>query len=63
MMGKPDALSIRLDHSIGLDDNSNVTLLFAIYVLEGIELVRKEMEILQDICKGNWEGDQENSIS
>ena len=52
-MGKPDALSRRVDHGTGSDDNSNITLLtpglFAVCALEGLEVVGEERDILRDI--------------
>jgi len=31
--------------------------------LEGVELTDVEQKILSDICKGNWNGDQEEPIA
>jgi len=31
--------------------------------LEGVELTGIEQKILSDICKGNWDGDQEEPIT
>ena len=49
-MGKPDALSQRVDHGTGFNDNSNITLLtlglFAIHALEGLEVTGEEQNIL-----------------
>ena len=56
MMGKPDALSHRVDHGTGADDNSNIVLLppklFVVHTLEGLEFARSERDILQDIRQG-----------
>jgi len=66
-MGKPDALSRRADHGNGASDNENVVLLrpefLAVHALEGMELTSMEQKILSDIRKGNWNGDQEESIA
>ena len=52
-MGKADVLSRRSDHSSGVGDNENMTLLqpelFAIHTLEGVMAVGEERDILQDI--------------
>ena len=60
-MGKPDALSWRLDHSTGTSNNEDVTLLcleiFAIRALEGVKLEGAEKNVLSNICKGNCNGD------
>jgi len=66
-MGKPDALSRRADHGNGASDNENVVLLrlefLAVCALERVELTGVEQKILSDICKGNWNGDQEEPIA
>jgi hypothetical protein len=69
-MGKSNALSHRVDHGTGAGDNSNVTLLHlelftahAIRALSGLSLEGEEHNILQDICKGNREGKQEDANS
>ena len=66
-MGKSDALSQRLDHSTGSDDNSNITLLtpgfFAVHALEGLEAVGEERDIMRDIWKGTRDGEHEESIA
>jgi len=66
-MGKLDALSRRADHGNGASDNENVVLLqlefLAVRALEGVELTGVEQKILSDIRKGNWNGDQEESIT
>jgi len=53
-MGKPDALSQRLDHGNGAADNENVVLLWpellAIQALEGVQLEGPERDILREIC-------------
>jgi len=66
-MGKPDALSRRADHGNGTSDNEDVVLLrlefLAVRAMEGVELTGVEQKILSDICKGNWNGDQEEPIA
>jgi len=66
-MGKLDALSRRADHGNGASDNENIVLLqpefLAVHALEGVELMGIEQKILSDICKGNWNGDQEKPIA
>jgi len=34
-----------------------------VHALEGVELTGVEQQILSDICKGNWNGDQEEPIA
>ena len=66
-MGKPDTLLRRADHGNGASDNENVVLLrpefLAVRALEGVELMGIEQKILSDICRGNWNGDQEEPIA
>jgi len=66
-MGKPDALSRRADHGNGASDNENVVLLrpefLAVRALEEVELTGMEQKILSDICRGNQNRDQEESIT
>jgi len=66
-MGKPDALLRRADHRNRASDNENVVLFhpkfLAMRALEGMELTGVEQKILSDICKGNWNGDQEEPIA
>jgi len=66
-MGKPDTLSRRADHGNGASDNENIVLLrlefLAVRALEGVELTGVEQKILSDICKGNWNRDQEEPIA
>ena len=56
-MGKPDALSQRLDHGKGASDNEDVVLLqpelLAIRALEGVQMEGLERDILREICQGN----------
>ena len=33
------------------------------HALEGVELTGMKQKILFDICKGNWNGDQEEAIA
>ena len=66
-MDKPDILSRRADHGNGASDNENIVLLrpeaLAVRALEGVQLIGKEQKILSSICKGNHNGDQEESIA
>jgi len=66
-MGKPDILSRRADHRNGASDNENIVLLrpefLVVRALEGVELTGVEQKILSDICKGNWNRDQEEPIA
>ena len=66
-MGKLDALSRRVDHGDGLNDNSNLTLLipgfFAVHALEGLELFGEEWELLKNIHKGTGEGDHKEAVT
>ena len=66
-MGKLDALARRADHGNGASDNKNIVLLrlefLVICALEGVELTGIEQKILSNICKGNWNGDQEELIA
>jgi len=66
-MGKLNALSRRANHGNGASDNENIVLLrpefLAVHALEGVELTGIEQKILSDICKGNWNGDQEEPIT
>jgi len=66
-MGKPDALSQRLDHSNGTSNNEDVVLLrpelLAIQALEGVQLERLEKDILREIRQGNQKGDQEEPVA
>jgi len=66
-MGKPDTLSRRADHGNGTSNNEDVVLLqpefLAVCAMEGVELTGVEQKILSDICKGNWNGDQEEPIA
>ena len=65
-IGKPDALSRRANHGNGASDNENVVLLqpefLVVCALEEVELTGVEQKILSNICKGNWNGDQEEPI-
>ena len=66
-MGKPDALSQRLDHSNGASDNEDVVLLqpelIAVQALEGLHLEGPERNILREIRQGNQKGDQEEPVA
>ena len=66
-MGKPDTLSRRADHRNRALDNKNIVPLrpesLAVHALEGVQLTGKEQKILSDICKGNHNRDQEESIA
>ena len=52
-MGKLDALSWRVDHGTGMEDNQNLTLLtqnlFAVQALEGLEVFGEEKDLLRQI--------------
>ena len=65
-MGKPDALSQRVDHRTGSEDNSDITLLtpriFTVQVLKGLEVVREEWNIFRDIQKGTRDGEPEEAL-
>ena len=66
-MGKLDTLSRRADHGNRALNNENVVFLqlefLAVCALEGVELTGMEQKILSNICKGNWNRDQEKSIA
>ena len=66
-MGKLNALLRRADHGNGVSNNENIILLhsefLAVHALEEVELTEVEQKILSDICKGNWNEDQEKSIA
>ena len=66
-MGKPDALSQRLDHGKGASDNKDVVLLrpelFAIQALKGVQLEGPERDILREIRQENQKGDQEEPVA
>jgi len=66
-MGKPDALSRRLNHGKRTSDNEDVILLrpelFAIQALEGIQSEGPEKDILREICRENQKGDQEEPVA
>jgi RNase H-like domain found in reverse transcriptase len=65
-MGKPDALSRRADHGSGSGDNSDMTLLrpdlFVIRALEGVGLVRAEVDLLWNIRKAFRDVEKEESV-
>lgn len=66
-MGKPNALSWRLDHSNSLSDNKNIILLcpelLAICAFEGLEPTRAKYATLAKVHKGNYSRDQEEPIT
>jgi len=66
-MGKPDALSWRLDHGKGTSDNEDVILLrpelFAIRALEEIQSEGPEKDILREIRRENQKGDQKEPVA
>jgi len=66
-MGKPDALSRRLDHGKGASDNKDIVLLrpelLAIQALEGVQMEGLERDILKEICQGNQRGNQEEPVA
>jgi len=66
-MGKPDALSRRLDHGNGASDNEDVVLLqpefLAVRALEGVQLEGLEQDILREVHQGNQNRDQEEPVA
>jgi len=62
-MGKPNALSQKPDHRTGTSNNEGITLLypelFAICILERVELTEVEQKVLSEIYYSNCEGDLE----
>ncbi len=66
-MGKSDALSRRVDHGSGSDDNRDITLLtpnfFAVRALEGLELEGQERELLKLIWKETRDGELDDVVS
>jgi len=66
-IGKPDALSRRLDHGKGASNNEDVVLLrpelLAIRALEGVQMEGPEKDILKEIRQGNQRGDQEEPVA
>ena len=66
-MGKPNALSWRLDYGKGASDNKDVILLWpkllAVRALEGVQLEGLEQDILREIRQGNQKGDQEELVA
>ena len=63
-MGKLDALSRRADHGTGANDNLNIVLLaprlFTVRALEALEFVGPEHDILQDVCQGVKDPEEES---
>jgi len=66
-MGKPDALSRRLDHGKGASDNKDMVLLrlelIAVQALEGLHLEGPERDMLREIRQGNQRGEQEEPVA
>jgi len=66
-MGKPDALSQRLNHSNKASDNKDVVLLrlelLVIRAFEGVQLEGPERDILREICQGNQKSDQKEPVA
>ena len=66
-IGKPDALSRRLDHGKGASDNEDMVLLqlelIAVRALKGLHLEGLEQDMLREICQGNQRGDQEEPVA
>jgi len=66
-MGKPDALSWRLDHGKGASDNEDAILLrpelIVVQALEGLRLEGPERDMLRKIHQGNQKGDQEEPVA
>jgi len=63
---KLDILLRRADHENRASNNENIILLYpkflAVHALEGVELTEVEQKILSDICKRNWNRNQEEPI-
>ena len=66
-MGKPDALSQRLDHGKETSNNEDVVLLrpelIVVRALEGLHLEGPERDMLREIRQGNQKGDQEEPVA
>src|SRR5271163_1772770 len=66
-MGKPDALSQRVDHGSGTKDNENIVLLtpdfFVVHALEGMELVGEERDALKEIRREVDKGEMEEAVA
>jgi len=66
-MGKPDALSQRLNYNKGTSDNKDIVLLrlklIAVQALEELYLEGPEQDMLREICQGNQKGNQEEPIA
>ena len=66
-MGKPDALSRRLDHGKGTSNNEDVVFLqpelIAVQALKGLHLEGPERDMLREIRQGNQKGDQEEPVA
>ena len=66
-MGKLNALLYQVDYGSGADNNNNIVLLrpelFAIWALKSLVIQSKEVSILADIWKGNWEGLHEDVVA
>src|SRR6202142_2889285 len=66
-MGKPDALSRRVDHGSGKEDNRDITLLspdlFRIQALAGVDLVGEERELLKEVRRGLRDDEQEEVVA
>jgi len=66
-MGKPDALSQRLDHGKGASNNEDVVFLrpelIAVRALERLHLEGLERDMLREICQGNQKGDQKEPVA
>ena len=65
-MGRSDMLSWRSDHSLGTEDNQDLTLLtpglFTVRALEGLQVTGEERDILKEIRRGMDIGDQEEVV-
>src|SRR5271155_6135603 len=66
-MGKPNALSRRVDHGSVTKDNENIVLLtpdfFAVHALEGMELVGEERDVLKEIRREVDKGETEEVVA
>ena len=65
-MGKSDALSWRLDHGDGTNNNDNLVLLkpdlFTIQALEGVTVTGAEVEVVAEIQMKTKAGMMEDSV-
>ena len=66
-MGKPNALSQRLDHKTRTGNNGSIILLypelFTICIPEEVELIGVEQKVLSEIYYGNYKGDLKGPVT